>query len=204
MQGGIAEFGSVFVDAVQGKEIPLVNTATVEQLAACRDAVRRLPGVFIDPGYEYSIRAYRFKGRFQVGLSEEEIRPVLTNPAFDQLSILSTGASTYIVQKGTDKGTGLTFVKRYLNQDKPVVAIGHSDQDVPMLEAADFAYATVNCSAAVREMAKRGRCHIVNKPCQTGLLAAVQHRLKASSPIMIDSSDNLMFGILRAADRRPF
>ena len=148
----------------------------------------------------------------QAALSAEEIRALLANPAFDRLSIISSPVDTYIVSKGTDKGAGVAFVKRYLNHNKPVVAIGHSDEDVAMLEAADFAYAPANCSAAVREMAKRGRCHIVNKRCQTGLLAAIEHRLEndgsqnresSDSSFTMNYRDSLMSEVLRAADRRP-
>jgi hypothetical protein len=77
---------------------------------------------------------------------------------------------------------------------------------------ADHAYAPANCSAAVRELAKRGRCQIVKKPSQSGLLRAVKHRLEhdglgkkehLSSPALQNRRGNLMSDILRAADRQP-
>src|SRR5438034_3961342 len=207
IQGGVAEFGSVFFDAVHKKDIPLIDNETAEQLAQCRDALRAMPGVFVDPGYEYSIRAYRFKGRAHAGLSKEEIQTLLHNPAFSRLSCLPTGVDTYILQAGINKGAAVEFVKRYLKHTKPVAAIGHSDLDVPMLEAAEHAYALANCSAAVRNLAKRGRCRIVKKPCQSGLLWAVQHRLRMDGfeqqPGPAEYPDNLMSKILRAADRQP-
>jgi hydroxymethylpyrimidine pyrophosphatase-like HAD family hydrolase len=211
IQGGIAEFGSAFVDAVHQKEVPLIDKETAVQLANCREAIRALPGAFIDPGYEYSIRAYRFKGRANAGLSTEEIRGLLNKPCFSRLSYISTDASTYIVQKGTNKGTGLTFVRRYLNHREPIAAIGHSDQDVTMLESAEHAYALANCSPAVRALVKQGRCHIVRKLCQSGLLAAVEHRLKKDGRHSVECSrlssnsncpDNILSKVLRAADRR--
>ena len=124
---------------------------------------------------------------------------------FDRLSCLTTAVDTYIVQTGVNKGTATTFVKRYLNHNKPIAVIGHSDEDIPMLEAADHAYALANCSRAVRELAKRGRCRIVKKPCQSGLLWAVEHRLRMDGiqqrPRIVEYPDNLMSNILRAADR---
>jgi hydroxymethylpyrimidine pyrophosphatase-like HAD family hydrolase len=212
IQGGVAEFGSVFVDAVQKKDIPLIDDEAAAQLAKCRVAIRALPGVFIDPAYKYSIRAYRFKGRAQVGLPTEEIRVLLNNPDFNRLSSIPTGVDMYIVQNGTNKGTGVSFVKRYLNNNTSIVAIGHSDQDVPMLALADHAYALANCSAAVRELAKRGRCQIVKKRCQSGLLQAIKDRLEhngfgnnesLSPPALQNRRGNLMSDILRAADRQP-
>jgi hydroxymethylpyrimidine pyrophosphatase-like HAD family hydrolase len=211
IQGGVAEFGSVFVDAVQKKDIPLIDDESAAQLAKCREAIRALPGVFIDPAYEYSIRAYRFEGRAHIGLSMEEIRVLLDNPEFNRLSSIPTGVDTYIVQDGTNKGAGVSFVKTYLNNSKPIVAIGHSDQDMPMLVLADHAYAPANCSAAVRELAKRGRCRIGKKPSQSGLLQAIKHRLEhdglgkkdnLSSPALENRRGDLMSDILRAADRQ--
>ena len=206
IQGGVAEFGSVFFDTVHKKDIPLIDDQTAAQLAKCRDALHAMPGVFLDPGYEYSIRAYRFKGRTHVGLSKEEIQTLLRNPAFDRLSCLPTGVDTYIVQAGLNKGTAVEFVKRYLKHTKPVTAIGHGDMDVPMLEAAERAYALANCSAAARNMTKQGRCRIVKRPRQSGLLWAIQHRLKTDGllqqPGPAEHPDDLMSKILRAADRK--
>ena len=211
IQGGIAEFGSVFFDTVHQKEVSLIDKEAAAQLTNCREAIRSLPGAFMDPGYEYSIRAYRFRGRANAGLSIEEVRGLLNKPDFSRLSYISTETDTYFIQKGTNKGTGLTFVRRYLNHTQPIAAIGHSDQDVSMLESADYAYALANCAPAVRALAKQGRCHIVKKPCQSGLLAAVEHKLKkdgrhrvqCSSPFSNSNSpDSIMSIVLRAADRQ--
>ncbi len=209
--GGIAEFGGVFFDAVQKKDVSLIDAETVRQLMKCRQALRALPGVFIDPGYKYSIRAYRFKKRQSVGLSSEEIGTLLDKPDFSRLDCIARGPDTYIHQKSANKGSGLMFVKRYLNNDRPTTAIGHSDPDIPMLQASDYAYALENCSPAVRQMAKQGHCRMVRKPCQSGLLAAVEHRLASDGIQSRDFSlpsanaghlDGLMPQLLRAADRQ--
>src|SRR5262249_12382671 len=49
--GGIAEFGGVFFDAAQKENIPLIDDESARQLSQCREAIRAIPGVFIDPGY---------------------------------------------------------------------------------------------------------------------------------------------------------
>ena len=209
--GGIAEFGSVFFDGVQKANIPLIDVETARQLSRCREAIRAIPGVFIDPGYEYSIRAYRFNKRDTVGLATEEIAALFEKPEFDRLTFIPRGPDTYILQKDTDKRSGLEFVKRYLNNKRPAAATGHSDADIPMLEAAEYAYALENCSPLVRQMAKEGRCQMIRKPCQSGLLAAVEHRLAndgisardCSLPSAMSShGDGLMPQLLRAADRQ--
>jgi hydroxymethylpyrimidine pyrophosphatase-like HAD family hydrolase len=175
--GGVAEFGSVFVDAVQKKELPIIDEGGARQLESCREAIRALPGVFVDPGYEYSIRAYRYKEGSTAGLSVHEARQLLETHEFSRLTYISRESDTYIVQKGTDKGAGVTFVKRCLNKDAPVAAIGDSEQDIPMLELSDYPYAPANCSPIVRRVAKTFHCHVLKQSWQAGLLAAVQHRL---------------------------
>src|SRR5262249_6231699 len=84
--GGIAEFGSVFLDAVNGRELPLIDSAAMEQLDACREAIRNMPDVFIDSGYEYSIRIYRYQGRETVGLKTDEVKSLLRTPEFSKLT----------------------------------------------------------------------------------------------------------------------
>ena len=211
LPGGVAEFGSVFVDAVEQRELPLVANAGAEQLAKCRDAVRGIPGVFLDPDYEYSIRAYRYKGRATVPLAPDEIKTLLARPEFSELTSISRQADTYIVQKGTSKGAGLKFVRDYLNSAAPIAAIGDSAQDISMLEAADYAYAPANCSADVKQIARKYHWHILNQRCQAGLLAAVQHRLERDGRLTRDSRagstkpaplNDLMQTLLHAADRR--
>src|SRR5207249_709585 len=61
LPGGIGEYGSVFVDAVRGRETPLIDPAAAQQLARFRETLLQARGVYIDPGYEYSIRAYRYE-----------------------------------------------------------------------------------------------------------------------------------------------
>ena len=179
LPGGVAELGGVFVDAVRKTEVPLVNREGLRQLTKCREVIGNLPGVFLDPGFEYSIRAYRYRGGNTVGLPIDEIRKVLGDHEFGQLTYLSRSNDTCIVQNGTGKGAGLTFVKRYLNKTRPVAAIGDAEPDVSMLNLADYAYAPANCSAAVRQLAKAGHCRVLRQSCQAGFLAAVQHRLKS-------------------------
>jgi hydroxymethylpyrimidine pyrophosphatase-like HAD family hydrolase/hypoxanthine phosphoribosyltransferase len=212
--GGIAEFGSVFLDAVNGREISFVDQLAAEQLKACRQAIRKMPDVFIDPGYEYSIRLYRYQGRQTAGLKTAEIKSLLGRPEFSKLTYVSRSADTYIVQKRTNKGTALKAVKRLVGSPGvPVTAIGDSQHDVGMLAAAEFAYAPANCSRSIRDLAKRGKCRILSGRFQNGLFEAVQHRLEQEPVVRGKKSQRrgavnvdrrgLMECLLKAADRRP-
>jgi hypothetical protein len=98
-----------------------------------------------------------------------------------------------------------------------VTAIGDSPHDIGMLTGAEFAYAPANCSSLIRDLAKQGKCRIVNRRFQNGLLAAVQDRLRheptvrrkePSSAAAIETErevlyEGLMASLLRAADRGP-
>jgi hydroxymethylpyrimidine pyrophosphatase-like HAD family hydrolase/hypoxanthine phosphoribosyltransferase len=211
LAGGVAEFGGVFVDAVNGSEIPLIDPVGAEQLQRCREIVQNIPGVFVDPSYEYSIRAYRYERDGFAGIGSEELKNLLRDHGFSDLTYISRDVDFYIVQKRTGKGTALRFVRGHTGNDSnPVAAIGDSQFDIGMLKAAEFAYAPANCAQAVRELAKTGKCRIVKQRYQNGLLAAVQNLLRhqgarRSAPLFQPASDqlnSLMHDILRAADRR--
>jgi len=209
--GGIAEFGSVFIDAVSGREIPFIDRPAADQLKACREAIRNMADVFIDAGYEYSIRLYRYQGGQTAGLKAEEIKDLLRRPEFSKLTYVSRSSDTYIVQKRTNKGTALKAVRRLMGDPEvPVTAIGDSQHDIGMLAAAEFAYAPANCSRSIRDLAKQGRCRILNGRFQNGLFEAVQHRLEQEPVVRRKKSRHrragrrgLMECLLKAADRRP-
>jgi hydroxymethylpyrimidine pyrophosphatase-like HAD family hydrolase len=213
LPGGVAEYGAVFVDAVRGMEIPLIDPIGAEQLAQCREAIRQLPGVFIDPRYEYAIRAYRCTPRGPGAVDDATLRDLLKRSGFNNLTIITRGSDSYIVQKRTGKGTALRFVRNEVGSaSSPVTAIGDSRYDIGMLKSAEFAYAPSNCCALVREVVRRGQCRVMRQGFQNGLLAAVQHRLRreggrsGTAPIPLpggsDQLNNLMQTMLRAADRR--
>jgi hydroxymethylpyrimidine pyrophosphatase-like HAD family hydrolase len=209
LSGGIAEYGSVFWDAINSRELPLIDKETAEELMRCREAIKKIPGVFIDSGYRYSIRAYRYNGLHTAGLDTEEVKSLLKHSRSDRMTFISQG-NTYIVQKGVDKGSGMLAAKRALGYNsEPVTAIGDTVQDIAMLEIADFAYAPSNCSKELYDLGGRGKCKIMPQPYQRGLLAAVQDRIRNSSPgrseysfssARVNDPNNLMWFILRISE----
>jgi hydroxymethylpyrimidine pyrophosphatase-like HAD family hydrolase/adenine/guanine phosphoribosyltransferase-like PRPP-binding protein len=212
LPGGVAEFGAVFVDAVAGHETALIDHVGTEQLARCRDAIQTMSGVFMDPAYKYSIRCYRYTTTGTTGLRDDELKKLIRKPEFTNLTYISRGADSYILQKRTGKGAALSFVRRAIGSEAtPVTAIGESKYDIGMLKAAEFAYAPANCAPAVRELARRGHCRVVNKRFQKGLLAAVRHRLNQEGArdglqtvdlsVGADQLNSLMQNVLKVADR---
>ena len=175
LPGGLGEFGSVFVDAVAGRELTLIDAEAVGELARCREALALRPGMCLDPGYRHSIRAYRYRNGRTAGLEAAEIAELLEHARCDRLTAILRPEDSYIVRKGTSKAAGVTAVNRYLGHpDKPGAAIGDSRHDVEMLRASERAYAPANCDESVRALARLGRCRVMSRPYQQGLLAAVR------------------------------
>jgi hydroxymethylpyrimidine pyrophosphatase-like HAD family hydrolase len=211
LHGGVAEHGSVFVDQVCRREIPLVDGEASEQLALCRQAIQGLPNVFVDPDYEYAVRAYRYGQRGTVGLPDEEVRAFLHQRRFDRLTCLVSAEETYIVSANVCKETGMEAVKRlHGTSGVPVAAIGSTSHDIPMLLAAEFAYAPSNCSSEVRALVAAGKCRVMRRPYQAGLLLAVRDALQRWGvevrPAYTGSAGPpgrhpLIWALLQAADR---
>jgi len=207
LPGGVAELGSVFWDAVRDWEVPLIDAEAATQIERLRAEIRKLPGVFIDPENQYSIRAYRFQDGSMRPLPTADAAAVLERAGCDRLTIVESSADTYIVQRGTGKGPALTSVKAYLGgSGKPVAAIGDSATDADMLRAADIAYAPANASRAVRELIARGQCRRTRRPLQAGLLEAAKELCLAAegparTPVPLDAS--LLDELLHVPDRNP-
>lgn len=175
LPGGVAELGSVIVDAVAHREIRLIDDEVTEQLAACRQALARLPGIFIDPTYECAVRAYRIVDERTVPPPPGQVEELLTQAGLDRLAVSPSAVDVIVLARGVDKGRGLAAARDYLGcTDHPVAAIGDSDRDVPMLAAADFAFAPSGCSSGVRALRDQGRCWIMAAPMQRGLLRAAR------------------------------
>jgi trehalose-6-phosphatase len=175
LPGGVAEYGSVFVDAVRNVELPMIDDEGQVQLTRCRELLQRMPGVFIDAGYRFSIRCYRYGGPTTLGLQEIELRRLLDDAGLDRLKFIARDVDSYIVQKGLDKGTALDAVKQLVpNVATPVVAIGDSIHDLEMLRNADIAYLPANFPEAERRRFHSKDYRSMKDPRQKGLLAAAR------------------------------
>ncbi len=207
LPGGIAEYGSAFFDAIQNIDLPLIDEEAHRQLHQCRIQLADMPGVFVDPGYQWSVRTYRYRGDVTVGLSEGELKEFLRRFELDRLSFIARDADSYFIQKGADKGSGTAFVKRQLaNLERPIVAIGDSAQDLAMFDQADIAYMPANFAPAHQKAMPDSKYRAMRHARQRGLLAAVRDLTgEASSPSGTDKSEpgarDLLDEILRVADK---
>jgi hypothetical protein len=175
LAGGLGEFGSVFVDAVAGRDLALIDAEGGAELARCREAIRAHADVCCDPSYRHSIRAYRYRNGGTAGLEPAELAELFASARCERLQTIQRSDDTVIVQEGRGKAAGVGAVRRYLGcLEEPAAAIGNSDHDVPALEAVERSYAPANCAPSVRALARRGRCRVMRERFQRGLLEAVR------------------------------
>ncbi len=155
--------------------MPLVDKKTLQQLGRCRTRLERMPGVFVDPGYRWSLRAYRYRGDVTIGLKADELATLIPGDGLDRLSFIARDADSHIGQKGVDKGSGASFAKRHLpHHERPVVAIGNSAQDLRMFEQADIVYVPANFGGACRRLVVGAKYRALRMPRQRGLLEAAR------------------------------
>jgi hydroxymethylpyrimidine pyrophosphatase-like HAD family hydrolase/adenine/guanine phosphoribosyltransferase-like PRPP-binding protein len=209
LPGGVAECGAVFLDNVSKREIRLFDAAVMEQLATLRESVCKLPGVFVDPGYRYAVRAYRYINRRMQALSHAEAQGVLRASHCDALRVWSSSDAVIFTPKDTSKAKAVQQVGEYFQRTTATAGIGNSDMDAEMLACVDSAYAPANCASSIRDLAQRGRCRIMKHSFQTGLLESVRHIIGAHirvQPVLkpcatAENPDALLRTLLAAADR---
>jgi len=204
--GGIAEFGSVFFDAVSQFETVLVTTEELNELDQCGKEIAQLTGVYLDPGYTYSIRAYRFRGGGTVGLEKAELAKIADK--FTRLRVYRRGTDSYFLGRGVNKGLAAAAVREKFHFAREQVgAIGDSEPDLPMLSAAARSYAPQNCSQIVKRLSHSLGCRLLSFPAQRGLLQAVTDMtegLPACSDLSSEAqthTEHLLFRLLEVADR---
>jgi hydroxymethylpyrimidine pyrophosphatase-like HAD family hydrolase len=174
--GGVAEYGSYAWDAVAGRGRALVSDESLAQIHKARAALERLPGVFVNPGYEYSLRAYTYNRQGPVAVPPLTVQRLLAAEGLDRLCVHQTHIDSAILAKEVDKGTGLLALLDLVGLPKAeTLAVGDSEPDLPMFRAATrcFAPAQIDCARLARFLG----CRIARQPYQRGLLEIVRSLL---------------------------
>lgn len=198
LAGGVAEFGSVFWDAVSDRETSLIDAAGVAALSRVRAELARIEGVSMDPGHLYSIRAFRFDGQKTVRLRDADLKLL----GMAGLQVEQSAADTHIVAEGAGKGFAVKAVRSLVNRRLGfVAAIGDSHQDLDMLRAADMGFAPANASKGIRELAAEGSCRIMRRPLQAGLLEVARYLAPGVPAIESPGVKTFLHELLGAADR---
>jgi adenine/guanine phosphoribosyltransferase-like PRPP-binding protein len=206
--GGVAEYGGAVWDAIGGRTRVLVSPESLSQLERLRSALGRIPGVLLDDGYQYSVRAYTCTGTPQP-LPAAVIGGLVRELRLDRLKIRQTTIDTTILAGETDKGRGLTALLDLAGRpEADVVAVGDSEADLAMFSVAGRSYAPahISCAAAARRLG----CQVVGAPYQRGLLEASRLAVHprgercarcrpADLPVVLER--DLFAKLLRVADR---
>jgi hydroxymethylpyrimidine pyrophosphatase-like HAD family hydrolase len=171
--GGVAEYGAVVWDGATDRERVLAGDESLEQLNRARAALGRIPGVFLDQAYRYSIRAYAFERGTTVPLPTLLVRNLLAEIGADRIEFHQTFVDTTILPREVDKGRGLTALLELAGQTAAkTIAIGDSDADLAMFGAAGCSFAPSHLSC--RSSARLLGCRIKDRPFQLGFLQAVR------------------------------
>jgi hydroxymethylpyrimidine pyrophosphatase-like HAD family hydrolase len=208
--GGVAEYGASIYDAASGATELLVSDAQAAELKALRGVLRELIDVELDPDYTGVIRAYR-RGRHgnRHRLSDEVVDAALAMlPAGEPMTIVHGGQQTDFVPAGVDKGAGIRVLAERLDAtgaEQPLaMACGDAFTDIPMMAEAGVAYAPANADALLR---RAGGFRLMERPCQAGLLEAVDDFLGHTpgpcpdcSPPEWTSETRLLLAVFAAQD----
>lgn len=147
---GVAEYGAALSDGTS-----LVPDESRSGLEALRERLRSSPGVYVDPGYTYGVRAYDARGGGPIAaVADDEVR------------VIQGELQTDFAAAGVDKGSGLAALA---GGERIALAVGDSSSDLPMLALAERAFAPSNAGRMVREAGAK----ITRAPYQAGLAAAV-------------------------------
>jgi hydroxymethylpyrimidine pyrophosphatase-like HAD family hydrolase len=209
--GGLAEYGAVFWDGVNQRELGLVDPESLEQLAEVDRALREIPGVFLNDDYRYSLRAFIYQNDRTNPLPRGMVQDVLAKLGAVRLQVHHTGLDTAVTAREANKGTGLRALLKFVGlHAEDVTAIGDSEPDLAMFRVArsSFAPGHILCRREARLLG----CHIAAQPYQPGLLEIAQRIVHPRGGTCEQCSfvkglwtgkKNLFVSLLEAADRTP-
>ncbi|HLK48881.1 MAG TPA: HAD hydrolase family protein [Bryobacteraceae bacterium] len=209
--GGSAEYGSFVWDAGTGRERVLVSPDSQAQIEQLRNALREIPGVFLDPDFRLIVRAYTYAQGRTVPVPEMVIRGLIANLHLDRLRIHQTYTDSAAMAAECNKGSGLkSFLELTGHSEWSTVAVGDSEPDLAMFHTAarSFAPGHIGCPGPARLLG----CRIARKPYQGGLLESVRTLVHPDGgtcdrcripQVTLAPADELLRRLLVAADRHP-
>lgn len=204
--GGVAEYGAAVWDAMTDRQRVLVTHDSRDQLRCLAEALAKVPGVFLNPNYRHSLRAYAFGRERTFPLPLPLVEGLVSDLGLDRLVVRQTHVDTTVVASETDKGQGLLALLELAGgKDLDTVAIGDSEPDLPMFHVARRSFAPRQ--VAGRRVAQQLGCRIAARSYQSGLLGAVRSLLHPEGTCPRCQPGPRVSGLwpelLRAADRHP-
>jgi hydroxymethylpyrimidine pyrophosphatase-like HAD family hydrolase len=207
--GAVAEYGSYVWDAVAARARVVVGPEALGQLERARQALGRLPGVFLDERYVYSVRACTYEEGGPGPLPTLAVQQVMAGEGLDRLRFLQTTVDTTVVAREVDKGKGLLALLDLAGRaNAETVAVGDTEPDLAMFRAATRGFAPAHTSCA--RLARSLGCRIAGLPYQRGLLEIVRSLVHADGGRCeqcarcrgrLAEGPDLFVDLLEAADR---
>ena len=206
--GAVAEYGSYVWDAVGRRGRSLIAAEPLRQLDRARTALARLPGVFVNDGYEHSIRACTYEDGVPVPLPTLMIHRLLAEHGLNELAWHQTTIDTTVTARDVHKGTGLLALLDWVGlAGAETLAVGDSEPDLAMFRAArrSFAPSHISCGRLARFLG----CDIAPQPYQRGLLHIVRSLVHpdggrcdrcAGAERLWEPGEDLFLDLLAAAD----
>jgi hydroxymethylpyrimidine pyrophosphatase-like HAD family hydrolase len=179
LAGGVAEYGTAVYDGVSGRSASQLSPEEDAQLERLREALRGIPGAYVDEAHGHSVRAIRLVDGRRRGLEDETVAAALSAAGAEESVRVAYGhLQTDFAPASVDKGTGLRALARALGADPTepfAFAIGDDLPDIPMLELAVRRFAPANASGSLRDLLDTvPGTQIVRRPRADGLLEAVK------------------------------
>lgn len=143
--GGVAEYGTCYFHRDTESVVDLRTRDDRQLLARARFDLEELPGVRLDPGYRFAIRAATAQGALPRRLLDDA-----TYVGGPGLSVIAGEGQTDITVSSLDKAAGLRALADHLGTTGWALAVGDTASDLPMLRAADLARAPANADPVVR------------------------------------------------------
>ena len=176
--GGIAEYGSILWDDIEQKAEILISQEGLNELKLVRDALDDVPGVFTNPFYQFSIRAYSYDRQRTTPIPSATIGELFYKLGIRHLTVKPTYIDTAIYDRSTDKGKALLKLKEQKGmKDGRVGAAGDTESDLPMLIVADRGYLVDNSTIDLKRKARSYGILITRSSFQSGLLEGVNNYL---------------------------
>lgn len=190
--GGIAEYGAWAWDAVSGKEQVLVSPESLWQLEQVKHELQRIPGVFLNNAYRYSLRAFVYDGGRTMAVPEPVMRGLMANLHVDRLMLHQTYTDSAVVATETNKGKGLRALLALAGKSEAeTVAVGDSAPDLPMFEVATRSFGPSNLSC--RSQASLVGCRVMGGRYQRGLLRIVENLVHPDNGVCYHCRDWVRF-----------
>lgn len=173
LRGGVAEYGALAYDAGRDRCVPVV---TSPDRTGLKRLLSELPSVSLDPQYQCCVRVSRGWGAGRRALDAETVRHVACRPEAAGFVVVQGETQTDFVPADADKATGLAVLLDMLGAPegaRPVLAVGDSATDIPLLRWARHGFAPGNAAPEVRAAGVT----VLRRPYQAGLADAVARLL---------------------------